>query len=133
MSQENVDAVRTVIEHFNAGDRTVPQELLAPDFELETPFSSVSGTPYRGYSGIQEWLRDLDEQFSEWQNRLDDVREVGDKVIATGSVHVRGRVSGLEVDQPAAWVGHFGSDHRLTRAHIYLDGAEALEAVGLTE
>ena len=133
MSQENVEAVRAVIEHFNAGDRTVPEELLAPGFELETPLSSVSGTPYRGYAGILEWLRDLDEQFSDWHNRIDDVREIGDNVIAVGSVHVRGRVSGFEIDQPAAWVGHFGTDHRLMRARIYLDPAEALKAVGLAE
>jgi ketosteroid isomerase-like protein len=133
MSQENVEAVRAVIEHFNAGHRMVPRELLAPDFELETPFSSVSGTPYQGYAGVAEWLHDLDEQFSEWQNRIDEVRAVGDDVIAIGSVHVRGRVSGFEVDQPAAWVGHFGTDHRLTRARIYLDPTEALKAVGLEE
>ena len=133
MSQENAEIIRSVIELFNAGDRTVPAELLDPDFELETPFSSVSGTPYRGYAGIREWLRELDEQFSEWQNRLDSIRENGDTVIVTGSLHVRGRVSGLEFDQPAAWVGHFGTDHRLTRARIYLDPAEALKAVGLAE
>jgi ketosteroid isomerase-like protein len=131
MSSENVEVVRAVIEHWNAGDRTVPRDLLAPDFELETPFSSVSGTPYRGYAGIEEWLRDLDGQFSEWQNRIDDIHEVGDNVIATGSVHIRGRVSGFEIDQPASWVGRFGTDHRLTRARIYLDPAEALKAVGL--
>jgi ketosteroid isomerase-like protein len=133
MSQENVEIIRSLIEHFNAGDRTVPAELLDPDFELETPFSSVSGTPYRGHAGIGDWLRELDEQFSEWQNRVDNIRENGDLVIVTGSLHVRGGVSGLEFDQPAAWVGHFGTDHRLTRARIYLDHAEALNAVGLQE
>jgi ketosteroid isomerase-like protein len=133
MSRENVEIIRSLIETFNAGDRTVPAELLDPEFELETPFTSVSGTPYRGHAGIGDWLRELDDQFSEWQNRLDNIRENGDIVIVTGSLHVRGRVSGLEFDQPAAWVGHFGADHRLTRARIYLDPAEALKAVGLSE
>jgi hypothetical protein len=76
MSRENVEIIRSLIEHFNAGERTVPAELLDPDFELETPFSSVSGTPYRGRAAIGEWLRELDEQFSEWQYRLDSVRTV---------------------------------------------------------
>jgi ketosteroid isomerase-like protein len=133
MSQENLEAIRSLIEHFNAGGRTVPVELLDPDFELETPFSSVSGAPYRGHAGIGQWLRELDEQFSEWQNRVDDIRENGDIVIVTGSLHVRGRVSGLEFNQTAAWVGHFGADRRLTRARIYLDPAEALKAVGLEQ
>jgi ketosteroid isomerase-like protein len=133
MSQENVEIIRSLIEHFNAGDRTVPAELLDPDFELETPFSSVSGTQYRGHAGIGEWLRELDEQFSRWQNRLDNIRENGDIVIVTGSLRARGRVSGLEFDQPATWVGQFGADHRLTRARIYLDPAEALKAAGLAD
>jgi ketosteroid isomerase-like protein len=133
ISQENVESIRSLIEHFNAGDRTVPAELLDPDFALETPFSSVSGAPYRGHAGIGEWLRELDKQFSEWQNRVEDIRENDDIVIVIGSLHVRGRVSGLEFDQPAAWVGHFGADHRLTRARIYLDRAEALAAAGLAE
>ena len=133
MAAENVEIIRSVVERFNAGDRTVPADLLDPDFELETPFSSVSGAPYRGHSGMGEWLRELDEQFSVWRNRLDEIREVGDIVIVIGSLHVRGRVSGLEFDQPAAWVGHFGANHRLTRARIYLDPAEALKAVGLSE
>jgi ketosteroid isomerase-like protein len=133
MSRANLEAIRSLIEQWNAGDRTMPAELLDPEFEFETPFSSVSGTPYRGHAGIEEWLRELDEQFSEWQNRPDSIRENGDIVIVTGSLHVRGRVSGLEFDQPAALVGHFGADHRLTRARIYLDPAEALKAAGLAE
>ena len=51
MSQENVEVVRAIFERWNAGDRTVAQEYLDPAVEAETPFSSVSGTPYRGYAG----------------------------------------------------------------------------------
>ena len=77
MSRENVEVLRRLFERWNAGDRTVPTEYLDPAVELETPFSSVSGEPYRGHAGVEDWIRDLDEQFSEWRYRLDDVREVG--------------------------------------------------------
>jgi ketosteroid isomerase-like protein len=133
MSHENVEVVRAIFERWNAGDHSVPTEYLDPAVELESALSSVSGEPYRGHAGFEEWTRDLDEQFAEWRLRLDEVRDVGDMVIAIGGIHLRGRTSGLALDQPAAWVGHFGADHRLTRAHIYLDPAEALEAVGLSE
>src|SRR5713101_1919157 len=105
MSGENVAVVHAVVERWNAGDRTVPTDVLHPDVEMETPFSSVSGTPYRGYAGFERWMRDLDDQFSEWRNYLDDVREVGDTVIAIGHVQARGRASGVALDQSAAWVG----------------------------
>ena len=131
MSQENARAVRALVEYWNGGGRSVPAEYLDPEVVLETPFSSVSGESYRGYAGISQWLRELDEQFIEWRNQLDDVREVGDSVIAVGVLHLRGRVSDVELHQPAAWVGSFNADHRVTRARVYLDSAEALKAVGL--
>jgi hypothetical protein len=133
MSKENVEVVRALAEHWNAGVRSVLTEYLDPAVELETPFSSVAGTPYRGFAGIEQWLRDIDEQFSEWQSRHDDVREVGHTVIVIGSVHARGRASGIEFDLPYALVADFGSDHRIIRVRIHTDINAALEAVGLRE
>jgi ketosteroid isomerase-like protein len=133
MSQQNVEIVRALVDHWNTGVRSALTEYLDPAVELESPLSSVSGTPYRGHAGIEEWTRDLDEQFSVWRLHLDDVREVGNTVIAVGGVHGRGRGSGIEFDQPSAIVVAFGSDHRITRARVYADVAAALEAVGLSE
>jgi ketosteroid isomerase-like protein len=131
MSQANVKIVHALFEGWNAGDRSDPAEYCDPAVELESPFSSVVGEPYRGYAGMKQWVRDVDEQFSEWQVRLDDVRAVGDAVIAVGSVHGKGRASRIDVDLPMAWVADFGADHRVTRARIRLDVDAALKAVGL--
>jgi ketosteroid isomerase-like protein len=133
MSRENVEVVWKLFERWNSGDHTAPTEYLDPSVELETPFSSVSGEPYRGHAGVEEWIRDLDEQFSVWRYCLDDVREVGNAVIAIGSVYGRGRGSGIEFDQPSALVVDFGTSHRITRVRIHLDVDAALEAVGLAE
>jgi len=133
MSQANIEVVRALAEHWNAGVRSVPTEYLDPGVELETPFSSVSGPPYRGYAGIEQWQREIDEQFSEWQSRHDDVREVGNTVIVIGSVHARGRASGIEFDLPYALVADFGGDHRIMRVRIHTDVNAALKAVGLRE
>jgi hypothetical protein len=64
MSQENVEIVRALVDHWNMGVRSALTEYLDPAVELESPLSSVSGTPYRGHAGIEQWTRDLDEQFS---------------------------------------------------------------------
>ena len=98
MSQENVEIVRAIVDHWNAGVRSVLTEYLDPAVELESPFSSVSGEPYRGHAGIEQWVRDVDEQFAEWQIDLDDVRELGNTVFATASIHGRGRASGIAFD-----------------------------------
>jgi hypothetical protein len=133
MSQEHGEILRAIVDHWNAGVGSVPTEYFDPAVELESPLSSVSGEPYRGYAGIEQWGRDVDEQFAEWQINLDDLREVGNAVIATASIQARGRASGISLQFSVAIVACFGSDDRITRARIYLDLNEALETLGLSE
>ena len=74
MSQQNVEVVRALAEQWNVGVRSVPTELFDPAVELHTPFASVSGEPHRGCAGVEQWIRDNDEQFSVWDISLSDVR-----------------------------------------------------------
>lgn len=131
MSQENVTMVSGFPSRWNAGDRTIRPEEVDPDVAVESPLSSVAGRPYRGYAGVEEWFRDLDEQFVEWQVRFDDVREVESTVVAIGAVRLRGRGSDVGFDQPMSWIVDFGADGRVTRLRTYLGTDAALKAVGL--
>jgi ketosteroid isomerase-like protein len=125
----NASVVQALNELWNRGVRSVPTEYFDPAFELESPFASVSGEPYRGYEGIERWVRDVDEQFSEWGTQMDDVQELEDTVIAIGRLRGRARASGIELDQPYALVCYFAETGRITRARIYWDVAAAREAV----
>jgi hypothetical protein len=122
-----------MFELWNAGDRdfAVLPEYVDPAIELESPFSSVAGEPYRGYAGIERWTRDIDEQFVEWSISPDDIREIGDHVIAMVTVSGRGRSSNLALQFPSAGVFAFAGEDRVTHVHIYADVREALKAVGL--
>jgi hypothetical protein len=133
MSQDHAEIVRALVERWNSGERAFESltEYFDPAIELESPFSSVVGEPYRGYVGLERWVGDLDEQFAQWFIRLDDVRQIGYQVIAIGSVNARGRASDVALQFPSATVHDFGSDDRVTRMHIYPDVNEALKAVGL--
>ena len=133
MTQENVEAARALVKLWNEGTRSVPTEYFDPAVELESPFSSLVGEPYRGHAGIERWVHDVDEQFSEWRIHLEDVREVGSTVIIIARLHGRGRASGIQFDQPSAVVMDFVSAGRVTRMRIYADVSEALKAVGLEE
>ena len=66
MSQENVEIIRTLLALWNTGDRPSQDlsDYFRPEIELDSPFASVAGEPYRGYSGIEQWMRDIDEQFA---------------------------------------------------------------------
>jgi len=135
MSQENVELVRKLIGRWNAGDHH-PEDLpeyLDPAFELEGPLSSVIGEPYRGYAGVAQWARDLDEQFAEWSIGLDETRTIGNQVIAIATINARGRASDVKLRFCSGSVVDFGSDGRVTRMRIYSNVDEALKAVGLEE
>ena len=126
--------MRSIFEGRNAGLSFMSfARYFDPAIELESPLSSVVGEPYRGYAGMEQWRRDVDEQFAEWCMSLDDLREVGNQVVAIGTVNGRGRASGIALEFRSAIVVQFGSDHRITRARIYPDVNEALKAVGLEE
>ena len=51
MSQKKGAVARELNRLWNEGVRSVPTEYLDPAVELESPFSSVSGEPYRGHAG----------------------------------------------------------------------------------
>jgi len=135
MSQENVGTVHALIAAWNAGDRDMTRmsKYLDPAIELESPFSSVVGEPYRGHAGIEQWMRDLDEQFDEWAIGVAETRAVGDRVVATATVRARGRSSGATLTFNAATACDLTSDHRVTKIHIFLAAEEALKAVGQEE
>jgi ketosteroid isomerase-like protein len=135
MSQENVVLVRALIDRWNTGARELSafRQYVDPAFELESPFASVVGEPYRGYAGLERWLRDNDEQFAEWRIEADDLRDLGDQVIVVATVTARGRESGVALHFPSAAVFEFASDGRVLRTRIYGEVDAALKAVGLAE
>jgi len=126
VSQERQRLVQLAVGLWNERDISRLTELLDPAVELESPFSSVAGEPYRGHAGIEQWIADIDQQFAEWEITLHELRHVGDRVIAVGSVEARGRGSDVSLQVPAATVCEFGADDRFTHLHIYLDVEQAL-------
>ena len=135
MPRDRVEIVRVLFEIWNAGDHGVGifPEYFDPAIELESPFSSVVGEPYRGYAGMERWVSDLDEQFTLWSISPHEVRDIGNRVIALTTVNARGRASNISLEFPSAGVLDFAADDRVTRVRIYLDVSEALKVVGLDE
>ena len=133
MSQENVEVVREGFARWNEGDYDFLFSFAAPDVELFSRFGSLTGDdPYRGYEGVREWLADIQQSFERFDLWLDEVRDLGDDVLAIGGINMRARGSGLDMKEPMGWVLEF-RDGRVARMRFYTPPAEALEAVGLLE
>ena len=104
----------------------------APDIELHSRLGSLTGEPYRGHRGVREWIADIQQSFERFELWLDDVRDLGDDVLALGGIKLRARGSGLGMKEPMGWVFEF-REGCLARMRFYAQPAQALEAVGLSE
>jgi ketosteroid isomerase-like protein len=85
-------------------ERVIALDQVHPDFELISPITSVSGEAFRGREGAERWMADIADQFEEFRLVPDDVRASGKQVLVLGRIHLRGRASGLEMNQEAAWL-----------------------------
>jgi len=117
------------MEPCTGGERSFPDGEVDPDLVIESRFRPE---PYSGLGGVDQWTREIDEQFQEWRIDVSDWRSQGNLVVALGQLHIRGRAGGVELDQPAAAVVEV-RDGRLFRLRLFADHAEALEAAGLRE
>jgi len=77
-------------------------------------------------------MQEIDEQFRNWELAGDEWRETGDRVVVLGRVRLRGRESGVAVDQPHGWLFEF-KDGKVFRFRHFARPQEALEAAGLSE
>jgi ketosteroid isomerase-like protein len=131
MSADHVETARALVSLWDAGVRDVPTEYFDPEVELVSPLADFYGEPYRGHEGIARWVRDIDEQFLQWQFEIKEARALDDAVLTLGTLRGRGRASEIEMDQAVAIVMQFGDDDRITRLRIYWDLDAARADLGL--
>jgi ketosteroid isomerase-like protein len=158
MSEENVEIVRSVYEHFSATqvdasgahtgrapdrDRRTQAELLAEietlDLGMFAPSVIVDMANfeiwpehrlYEGHAGLKEFLRSWLEPWDTYEHHLESVLDAGEEVVAI--LHVTGVASGAAVE---ATFGHVWAviDGAILRVTMYSEPAKALEAAGLSE
>jgi ketosteroid isomerase-like protein len=130
MAQADVEIVQGLFEAWNNGDLDSVTKFLAEDIE----WHEIGGRLDRPQSTGRKTLRDgFESLFETWQYyRLEpeEVRNVGDRVIAILREVARGRSSGLEVESRWGYVITVRAG-RLARVDAYRDPSQALEAVGL--
>ena len=133
MSQENVNAFRRVIEAINEHGADARPDLLDAEVEFREDPRFPQATVYRGREEVVRNFREFTASFEYYRFEIEELRDAGgDKVTALLREQARGKASGLEVDRRSGWVITF-RDGKVLSFEIYLDPAEALEAVGLRE
>jgi ketosteroid isomerase-like protein len=133
MSQENVAAFRGVIEAVNEGGAEAGFDLYDAEIEFHEDPKFPEAKVYRGRDEVIRNFREFTASFEYYRFEIEDVRDAGgDKVMAVLREQARGKASGLEVDRRSGFVITF-RDGKVLSFAIYLDPADALEAVGLRE
>src|SRR6188472_4417634 len=133
MSQENVEVIRKSLEAFQRGEFDLSTALWDAEGEwIPAMAGAVENNVYRGHVALRRYSDELFESFSEV--RLDDIefKDLGDRVLVLYRLSVRGRDSGVAVDQPGGVVYQLRGG-KIVHGRSYLSHGEALEAVGLSE
>jgi ketosteroid isomerase-like protein len=132
VARENLEMARRWIDAINRGDVETLISLCDAEVTFEPVRSSVQGA-YRGHAGVREWWADTTETFERFSFELEDLRDLGsDRVLALGTLKVRGQGSGVDAAVPSGSVAKF-SEGRILALKDYGDHAKALEAAGLSK
>jgi ketosteroid isomerase-like protein len=131
MSQQIVDVLRESIERFNRGDIAGVLRLMDSDIRFEHRQAELQGS-FRGVDAVKGWFADLREIFENARIDCDDFRDLGDRVLALGTLRAIGTRSGAEVEAPYTAVASF-ENGLITHFIDYGDKERALEVAGLLE
>ncbi len=131
MSQANVDLMRESIERFNRNDIEGVLGMMDREIRFEHRMADLEGD-FTGVGPVRNWFADIAQHFAVWTIDCDDIRDLGDRVLALGTMRAIGKGSGVETEVPYAVVAGFGNG-RMTRFTDYGDRAKALEAAGLRQ
>jgi hypothetical protein len=133
MSQENVELHLRSVSAFNSRDAEGYVALADPNIELHSVFAAVGGGSYHGPDGVRSWFRDLKDAWGdEVRFEVEQYFDLGERTLAFGILHGRGRQSGAEVMlagyQAMTWRGGVAVDFK-----AYPDKAICLKDLGVSE
>jgi ketosteroid isomerase-like protein len=115
MSEQKLEVARRGLEAFNRRDVEALVNGFDTDCEWVSFRAQLEGGVYRGHDGVRRFVRDMDEDWSEFRIELEELSEVGERVLLIGSARAESRGSGLRVNNRVGFVFDFreGKIHRL--------------------
>ena len=119
------DAVRRAYEALAARDFETLSRLAVPDFELDITDRVLNPASYRGEEGLRQFLAEVDELWESMDMTIERLVERDDEVLALLLVNIKGRGSGLALQDRIAqrWTAR---DGKFVRMRVYSDQEAAL-------
>ena len=125
-----LDAARRIYAEFDRGGAEATASLLHPRFELHMETLFLDGKVYKGAKGFARWRGEMEELFAEQSFEPQGIRFGGGGFVVLGRLRVKGKESGVEVDEPIAHY-HEQKDGKLARLTMYSNIEEAMDAAGI--
>jgi ketosteroid isomerase-like protein len=126
MSQENVEILRKLQNDWNRGERDLAGAY-HPDVEF-LPRRAATEGGYYGLSGIEAFIADTSEVFDKYEMNF-EFTDLGERVLAFGTIHVRAKGSGVETDIQTGGLFEF-RDGRIVRWEDFGSKARPLKPPG---
>lgn len=130
MSQENVDAVSRIYAVWEDEGSPVPSGLLDPQIEWVNSPDAVEPGTRRGIEAFGAAAKSVEETFEDARVRIDEILDVGDRVVVLATLHGRGRGSGADVERRQGYVWTF-RDGKAVRFEWFNTPDAALIAAGV--
>jgi ketosteroid isomerase-like protein len=132
MSQENVEIVREAYEAFARGGSGAVLPFLDPELEWHDIPDQPEAAVHHGHEGFRRAMKDFTEPFAEFTVSVEELRDLGDYVLALVCVRGRGLSSGADFTQRMATLWKIRAK-KATQARTFNDPGDALKAAGLSE
>ena len=130
MSQENIKVVRRLLDAQERDDVLAAIDCIHPDVDW-LPLRAATEGAYHGHEGFEKFVADTNTTFEIFEPHF-ELRDLGEQVLAWGTISVRGSGSGVEMDVPVGGIFDF-CDGKIARWQDFGSKDKALEAVGLSE
>ena len=130
MSRANVELLRRYLDGWEIGDTSFIAALYHPEVEF-IPLRVGTEGAYHGLDGMERFVADTVEAFDKFEAQF-EYSDQGERVLAWGTLHVRGRGSGLETEVETGGIFDF-RDGKVVRWQDFGSKAAAVAAAGLPD
>ena len=137
MSQENLEVVRRIYDAVARRDAVIPFEVYAEDIVWDLSNAGfraalMAKPVYHGHEGVRQFWRESLSAFGEIDFDVEELIDVGDRVLAVIREREIGRASGVPVQANHLAVWTFAGG-KVTRMQMFTDRRAAERAAGLSE
>lgn len=125
--------MRSGFDAWNVGDRSYVLDHLSDDVVWVTPPNDPDQGVFRGHDAVKSFWDQWHAAVGQLRFEVEEMNEVGDRVLAVVKRSGVGRQSGLEVSDTVCQVYFFDEDGKCSLVREFYDRKAANAAVGITQ